>query len=162
MTLKNNSHRSLIHGFTLIELMIVIAIVGILAAIAVPEYNNYTARAKFSEVKLAVTPIKAAVTDCYQRNAGVVTCNEVSATGASPIPGQITQAMLDRAANAELVASVTLQAGAIPLIQATAVTTPGFSGETYTLTGSLDGTPGTDARVTRWAEGGTGCIKGWC
>lgn len=51
-------------GFTLIELMIVIAIIGILAAIAVPQYNTYTKKAKFSEVILATTPFKVGVEVC--------------------------------------------------------------------------------------------------
>ena len=48
-------------GFTLIELMIVVAIIGILAAIALPAYQNYSNRASFSELVLAATPLKTAV-----------------------------------------------------------------------------------------------------
>lgn len=53
-------------GFTLIELMIVIAIVGILAAVALPAYQDYTVRAKVSEVIMAATPAKTAVSEAFQ------------------------------------------------------------------------------------------------
>ena len=60
--------RSLQKGFTLIELMIVVAIIGILAAVALPAYQDYTARAKMSEVVLAASACRTSVTETYQTN----------------------------------------------------------------------------------------------
>ena len=65
--------RSLQKGFTLIELMIVVAIIGILAAVALPAYQDYTVRAKVSEVILAGSSAKTAVSEAAQVGGGLPT-----------------------------------------------------------------------------------------
>ncbi|EMT1852877.1 pilin, partial [Neisseria gonorrhoeae] len=70
-------------GFTLIELMIVIAIVGILAAVALPAYQDYTARAQVSEAILLAEGQKSAVTE-YYLNHGIWPENNDKAGVASP------------------------------------------------------------------------------
>jgi type IV pilus assembly protein PilA len=57
-------------GFTLIELMIVVAIIGILAAVALPAYQDYTVKAKVSEVVLAASSCRTAITEAVQTASG--------------------------------------------------------------------------------------------
>jgi type IV pilus assembly protein PilA len=76
--------KSVQKGFTLIELMIVIAIIGILAAIAIPAYQNYTIRAEVSEANSIVGGVETAFDDCYSnKGTAKAACNNLTAVGIS-------------------------------------------------------------------------------
>jgi type IV pilus assembly protein PilA len=64
--------RSMQKGFTLIELMIVVAIIGILAAVALPAYQDYTVRGRISELMILGSAQKATVTENIANNGGVI------------------------------------------------------------------------------------------
>ncbi|HGT9298208.1 TPA: pilin [Neisseria meningitidis] len=101
-------------GFTLIELMIVIAIVGILAAVALPAYQDYTARAQVSEAILLAEGQKSAVTEYYlnhgewpgdNSSAGVASSSKIKGKYVKEVKvanGVITATMLSSGVNKEI------------------------------------------------------------
>ncbi|MGL4885837.1 MAG: pilin [Aeromonas veronii] len=84
-----NSEMKKQSGFTLIELMIVVAIVAILAAVALPAYQSYTQRAKFTEVIAATGPAKTAVEVCVQ-GASTLTLADCVTAGTNATSGAFT------------------------------------------------------------------------
>src|SRR5512145_1147768 len=73
---REQSMKSLQKGFTLIELMIVVAIIGILAAVALPAYQDYTIRAKMSEVILGMSACRTSITEVYQSGPAIAPGND--------------------------------------------------------------------------------------
>lgn len=73
------------HGFTLIELMIVVAIIGILAAIAIPAYRDYTARAYVTEGFSMASAVKASVSEYYATNGVFPTFNAEAGIANAPL-----------------------------------------------------------------------------
>jgi type IV pilus assembly protein PilA len=134
--MKRNSiqfaiRRALSKGFTLIELMIVVAIVGVLAAIALPAYQGYTTRAKVSEAILALSAGRAAVAESYVQYGRMA--NSQTSMGIQNQQSTYVDSVSWNATSPEAgVITVTLTTGAgLPT---------GASGKTVDMTGTANGT----------------------
>ncbi|MDA9091259.1 prepilin-type N-terminal cleavage/methylation domain-containing protein [Porticoccaceae bacterium] len=126
-------------GFTLIELMIVVAIIGILASVALPAYQTYTKKAKFTEVILATSAAKSAMEIAFQT--GVTDTDDLD-SGANGILAVTASGY---------VTSVGITDGVI-----TATGTADVDSVTYTLTASVSN------NTLQWATGGTCVAAGLC
>ena len=123
-------------GFTLIELMIVVAIIGILAAVALPAYQEYSIRAKASELILAASGAQKAISEKFQGNA-----QDTANAGAGvtiPIVGKLSAATVGDAGTIVVNGTTTSTSTG----QAITITvTPTYSTATGTITWSCMGSP---------------------
>ncbi len=129
--------KSLQKGFTLIELMIVVAIIGILAAVALPAYQDYTVRAKVSELILAASGARTAISEKFQTDPSSSANAGLGVT--IPVVGKLATASVQDDGTIIVTGStVSTSVG-----QGVTITvSPAYSSATGTITWSCIGTPG--------------------
>jgi len=143
-------------GFTLIELMIVVAIIGILAAIAIPQYSDYTSRTRAAGAMTELAAVKTTVSMCYQEQGALTNCN----SGSNGIPSiNVTKNITTAAATAVALGVITVTTGATDATGAnlTIVDTPTYTANSNALTWTNSGTTCTSSSAaSRAFKPGTG------
>lgn len=134
-------------GFTLIELMIVVAIIGILAAVALPAYQDYSIKAKVSEVILAASSCRTAITDAVQNSSGV----DVSGILPDVCDVQTTKYVASGDADADGV--ITIVGDETALLGDTSATENSISLTPYVGGAALVGTTDGGSQITEWRCG---------
>ena len=112
-------------GFTLIELMIVVAIIGILAAVAIPAYQDYVTKAKFQDVVSAAAAVETAISVCMSENAGDATaCDTIGEIGITAITNskEASTALAVTATTAAVTATASAAAGGYTYINTPTLT----------------------------------------